>query len=324
MSNTDIDSKFKKEPQYLQQDIGQGCKKAIIVDVRDPHMNYAARVLIYSEHGDYKNLDIYALDWAEPLGGVTGSFNPPKLGDRVWVTYEEGEKYSLVYFGSWTATPMGDGTLPWNKRKGNEIPIEVRHHRDLYHESSMIKRSGNGNALWMNDLFLDKSHLASSINIMDSAGKYFRVKSFHSDLEQEYTPKDEFEEGEGQLYKGDIGEFKSVRKGYELPSEIDQLPGAIEFGVQRLSKKLVAGKEDFSVDITEQKSDDTKIDFDSIALAAKLCRTRLEAVSSQMMDGMMGLFAPSSVRIPNLLTCPERWDDEDSQQQDNGGDGVLA
>lgn len=319
MAENNLQAAFQKSPQYMQQDTGQGSLKGIVVDVRDPHLEGCARVLVYNEHGDYKNLDIYTIDWASPIQGYVGSFNPPKIGDRVYVTYEAGDKASLVYYGSWKAVPMGDGTLPWNKWKGSDIPIECFHHRDLYPESSMIKRSGNGNAIWMNDLFLDKKHLAASINVMDTGGKFFKIKSFHSDLEQEYAPKDEFEEGIGQLYKGDIGEFKPVRKGYELTSELDATTGSIEFGIQKLSKRIVSGKEDYSADISEQQDTDKKTVYDSVAIAGKLCRTRLDNVVSGMMSGAMMLHAGASVFAPNFLTCPQRWDEDEEE-----GGGVLA
>lgn len=312
MANPDLDSVFKKQPNYLQQDIGQGALKGIVVDVRDPHMERNARVLVYAEHGDYKNLDIYTIDWAKPLQGAPGTDHPPKIGDRVWVTQEVGEKTSFVYFGSWSATPMGDGTLPWNKRKGNDLPFESRHHRDLYPEASTIKRSGNGNCVWIADLFLNKQYLASSINLMDTGGKYFKIKSFHEDLEQEYSPVDEFDEGKGQLYKGDIGEFKPVREGHEFPQDIDPTSGSIEFGIQSLSVKLISGKEDYSAAVVEQKQEKTKTTYDSVILTGKLVRQRLDAVVAGMMDGHMGLFAPDFVRIPKLLTCPKRWDEEQS------------
>ena len=318
----DIDSRIKKSPQFGQTDTGNGSHKAIIVDVRDPHMEANARVLVYAEQGDYRKLDIYALDWASPKQGCVGSYNPPKIGDRVWVDFEAGEKYSMVYYGSWNAAPMGDGTLPWNKSKGSDVPIEVQHSRDLYPEASMLKRSGNGNAIWMKDLFMNGAYLASSINLMDTAGKFIRISSIHPDLEQEYAPKDEFDEGEGQLHKGDIGEFKPVRKGYEHPNEIDPVPGSIEIGVHRLNRSMISGKEDFTQDRTVQKLDEETLAFEAISTEGKSFINRLNGISQQFMESSMVLFAPQSVRVPNFLSCPQRWDDE--EEESDGGGGVLA
>lgn len=297
---------FAKSPQYLQQDTIPGIALGVVVDNRDPTMSGGVQVDMYAITGDYKNLDISCLPYAYPMIPMRGGFTPPEIGDRVIVIFDQGDRYAPMYLGFWSATPMGNGTLIQNKRVGNEIRPEASHHRDLYPEALMAFCSGNGNSIWTNDLWMSKSDLASSMNFMDVAGKYFKMRSLVLDTKV-WTPIDEYPTGVGSLanYQSQ-GDNKALRTGYEMPDEMDSQTGTIELGHQSLKKSLISTANNDTVEQTIQKSDATTIAREEQSISGSVYKHR-QGNSSIIMASDALFLAGSNVFAHGLLTTPRIW-----------------
>lgn len=316
---SEYDRIASRSPQYRQQDQMPGIVKAQVVDVRDPSMMGRVRALAYGIHGDYQDLDIEAIQWADCAIGGRGAFMPPQLGDRVLLSFDAGDKYAPLVTGYWTATPMGDGKLPWNKWKGSEIRPEVWHHHDLYPEGLMLASSGLGNAIWILDIVMNRSNdereanIASSINIMDTGGKYIRSKSFFMG-KPDYSPVEEFIDSEqdnqtkGSLYKKDFGEYQRLRTGFEATHEIDPVPGAIELGHQHLKRDMLSDESTFTLDRLTQKLDETEVSHEVQSIGGTIWNTRVKQAQLSILESTIMLNAPQVVMISDLLTVPRRWD----------------
>ena len=313
-----IRSLTEQQPQYMQQETAPGVLKGIVVDVRDPWQLGRVRVACYGTNGDYPDLDVSTLLWAEPAHKGRG-FAPLELFDRVMLTFDTGNKYAPMFLGTWRAMPMGDGTLPQNKRIGNENRMECWHHHDLYPETQMPCSSANGNSIWINDIYMDEKNFASSINLQDVSGKFFKIKTFKLDAKV-WSPVIRVPKGEGALYKYDPGDNEAMRYGYEHVDQMDSEAGVIEFGHQRLKQHMFTAKEDFTLDQKTQKAeDDGDVTAEERWQAGKLRMSRVDQASMVTMGGAMMLTAPSFIFLNNFLAPPTRWDDEDEEEQESSG-----
>jgi len=306
----ELEKTGETNPQYMQQDQISGVLRGIVVDVRDPYQMGMAKVAVYSVQGDYPELNIRNMDFATMMQGIRGSFSPPQLNDKVLITYESGDKHSPMILGYWNAVPMGDGKLPGNKRVGSDVRPECWNNHDLYPETIMLGSSGDGNAVWMNDLFLSEKYLASSINLMDTGGKYFKIKSFHQDVEEVWSPVVKFPNEKGSLYNKDYGENKSKRDGTETLEDLEPTAGGIELGVHRSSRAIYTAKEEFSCDIMEQESTDEK-SREEVSLSGQVYHNRLEGASIDMAGDALFMSALSGVFISQSLMAPRRYDDDE-------------
>ena len=318
----DIPFVLDADPQYAQSSTMSGMLEGEVVSVRDPHQRGSAKVMIYGLDGDYKELDVKNLDWATPIQTIRGAYAPPQLWDRLRISFEAGDKSKPKILGYTTAAPMGDGKLPFNKRIGSEIRPECWHHHNLYPESIMFGSSGCGSAVWMNDLWLDKQYIASSITIMDTAGKFIRTRSYH--LEDDYYCKEEkVPEGKGSLYQGDFEETKPVRSGFEyLDAAEEYISGAVEFGHKNLKHHMIATKTEFTLDHLIQKTEDDGVTHEEQTAGGMLWRKRQGSASMAMMMNANFALAPGGMFVNKLMTAPRRFDD-DEEETDNGG-GQLA
>lgn len=305
------------QPQYQQTDTIPGVFKATVVDVRDPMRRGQIKVHAYGLQGDFKDLDIAHLDWIEPMHGLRGSFSPPALGERVLVSADSGDKGQMLYMGTWRAVPVGDGLHPAGKRKGDETRPEGFANHNLVPESLIIASTGEGDTVWMSDLVLNEKHIISSINLMDSGGKYFKIQSVHADVENSYCPVDKFPTGKGSMHKQDFGDYDPKRTGFETPDSLENTAGIICFGVMRAKRELLCDKEDFSLDRFTQKIDQDEITRDEVSLAGVLFQTRLAQAKQVMLDNMMSLMAPNGIFINDLLTPPRVWDDSQDSNSNN-------
>lgn len=296
-----------RKSQYNQTERIPGSQVGQVVDVRDPWRMGRIRIHVHGMNGDYPLTDISDLDWAAPSWAGRGSFSPPQLGDRALVTFEAGDKYAPMYTGQVYETPMGHGTLPWNKRNGTEVPSCGWHNRDLYPESNVLACSGNGNSVYLDDILLGsnndgKGDLISSANIADSSSKYIRVQSQHLS-QQTWSPVDLFPDGKGALYQADFGENKEVRSGFELLPA--QVAGNIEMAVCHLWHELGCSSTNDSFDITVQGPDQSSITHERQAISGKLYELRQEeAVLTMMKDTV---YLSGTVIASNFLSPPSSW-----------------
>lgn len=303
-----LDQDTKKFPWMIASDDQTGAMKGIVVNVRDAFMSTMCQVWIYGQDGDLQDLDIDALPWAEFSYGGRNNITPPQLFDRVLVTFENGDKYTRKIVGYWYSTPMGHGTMAMDKRIGSELRPEVWPNRDLYPEANLIGASAEGNAIYFHDLFMNREYLASSVNLVDTGGKYFRIKSLLTD-KKPYAPVDDLPIGEGSLYNKDFGETNAVRKGFESTEDIDPSAGSIELGHQRLKRSLVSGSDDFTHDLVAQKVSQEEVGYDSSCTAGTVFSKRLESSNMAMALSAMFLHAPEGVFISSAHMPPKRWDD---------------
>lgn len=98
-------------PRYFGKYRSQG------VDVRDPEERGRIRVMCPKVLGNSKSA------WCEPCipvaGDHDGDFCLPKVGEMVWVEFEEGNPSKPVYSGGWFsqgASPISDYTEAQNIR----------------------------------------------------------------------------------------------------------------------------------------------------------------------------------------------------------------
>ncbi len=79
-----------------------GKYRAIVVDIKDPEKRGRIKVKCPKVLGEYKS------SWCEPCIPVAydrgGDFCLPKVGETVWIEFEEGEVDKPIYVGSWWST----------------------------------------------------------------------------------------------------------------------------------------------------------------------------------------------------------------------------
>lgn len=309
---------LKRSPQFLQQDLQAGSMKGFVVDRRDPHLQGGVRITAYGMDGDYKDEDVYTMKWASPIQAIRGAYAPPDLWDRVMLSFDGGEKDSPLCIGHWNAAPMGEGTLPLSKWKGSFIRPENWLHHDLYPETIMLGCSGPGNAIWYEDIELDKKYLASSINLVDTGGRYLRIKSLHMQFDP-YSPVEEVPEGEGALYQADFGELKPTRKGTEFLDGMDSTLGALELGQRGAKRALLSGEKEFVADTVVLRDQDDKVVFQQEAINGKSWSIRQEMTNlSGFMDTLM-LNASGGVMVNKFYCAPRRYDEQAQTSGDGGG-----
>lgn len=193
-----------------------GMFKGIVESSIDPMGMNRIKVRVYSVHGDYKDSPTDMLPWATAMNPTRGSYNSPEIFDRVWVTFENGDKDFPVWMGFWSATPAGRGKNPHTIDKGLDVPVDNwKYDDDMYPQSMGVARSGEGNAIWFEDTTLGDDY-TGSINIENSGGVYLRLKS--SKPGTDYRPKDGTTEGGGWTPKvvhrnGTVVEQSSIEAG---------------------------------------------------------------------------------------------------------------
>lgn len=288
----------QKKPQYTQPDTMTGAYKGIVVDVCDPFGLGRVRAHVYSLHGDYAGIDVAALPWCEIKHSGRGEFAPPEMFDRVWVTFEAGDKKHPVIDGYWRANPAGRGKLPYSKRVGSEVRPEAWHDHGLYPEARILGCDGPGNALWTEAKFLDDTSLISSVNIMDTGGKQIRVKSIHKQAD-DYAPIQQVPDATS-LADMDLDLCKPTRDGL---SSNDNVAGSIELNQTNVSRILQSSDDDFSVDCLVQKGG-----ADSYTVDGTMHRTRQGNAALSMFKDCLALNSSSGVFLSNHFATPRRWD----------------
>ena len=80
-------------PQYF------GKYRAKVVDIADPEQRARIRVYCPKVLGEYKS------NWCEPCSPFAydggGDLSLPKVGETVWIEFEEGDANKPIYVGSW-------------------------------------------------------------------------------------------------------------------------------------------------------------------------------------------------------------------------------
>ncbi len=319
MDNTEHQMLMTNSPQYAQQDMIPGLFKGVVIDVRDPFQLGRVRVWVYNVHGGFYNLNIDAIPWAEPVMPLRRGFSPPELFDRVWVSFNGGDKFQVVYLGYWYAIPVGTGTLPFDAGIGSEVRPENWHHHDLYPETLMVGCDGEGNALWFEDKLLDQDSLASAINIMDTSGKYIRTRSYHPGITG-YAPIQKIEEiengstgGKATLDGKNIPPGEPSRNGAGGAPPIAAM-GSVELGHQNVFRSLLTDDADFSVDMCIQmeaggeESEDKSVGCETQLVGGSIANIRQAASSVSLVDSTLFLMGVNGVFIGDLFTTPRRWD----------------
>jgi hypothetical protein len=238
----DLDILTKRSPQLLQQDTLTGLYKGVVLDNRDPFQLGRVRVHCYGIHADFPDLQIEAIPWASIVVPHRGSFSPPALWDRVWVTFDSGDRNSPVVVGFWYGVPMGKGTLGYNCTTGSEIRPECWHQHDLTPEVLMVACSGEGNAMWLESKLLNGTHLSSAITIEDTAGKYIQTKSFHLNTVDYASDSAVPEELQGATVSARV----PVRDG--VTPVTNPVAGSVSMGHQNLSRSLITDSNSFTID----------------------------------------------------------------------------
>jgi len=300
--NPNIDQKIQQKPQNVQGDLKGGLFKGIVVDVRDPSGAGRVRVHSYPLHGDYKDLNVNAIPWAEPLFSNHLQFSPPELYDRVWLSFENGDQYCPVYLGYWYACPMGRGTLPYSRRVGSEVRPEAWHSADLYPETLILAASAEGNVIWFENKLLDDDHLLSTINLEDTGSKFIKIWSLHPDT-SDYAPDSAVT---GSLDGANVQEGDVTRTGVDLDN--DPVTGAIEIGHQNVWRSMQTGAETFTADQLFQLDNNADLSFGSLAISGQIWKTRQGNAGMVLADNAAFLNSPVGVFVPKFLTTPKRWD----------------
>lgn len=171
-------SKFSKEGQtVLQTDNLAGVYKGIVEDCNDPMNTGRVRVRVYSVHGDYRDSPTESIPWSDCIHGTRGSYNSPELFDRVWVSFENGDKNYPVWLGFWYATPAGLGTLPHDQNTGLDIPKDYwMADSEFYPQTQGVARSGEGNGIWFEDSTHQEEY-TGVVNIQNSGGVYLKLRT---------------------------------------------------------------------------------------------------------------------------------------------------
>lgn len=92
-----------------------GKYRAIVFDINDPEKRGRIKVKCPSVIGDSSSA------WCEALV-VGGDFYLPKLGDGVWIEFEQGDVNKPIYVGSWWKKDQ----IPTTELSGNSRVIEFK------------------------------------------------------------------------------------------------------------------------------------------------------------------------------------------------------
>lgn len=294
-----LQGRVLKSPQNLQQDVLAGIHKGIVVDVRDPTSSGKVRVHLYGLQGDYANLDVYSIPWAEMAKSIRGSFGPPQLWDRVLVSFEVGDSKAPLVVGYWTANPAGKGSLPYSKRVGSEIRPEGWHNRDLYPEAIILGASGLGNAIWMLDKVISGTDVASVIQMEDTGGKEIKIRSYHPG-KQPFLTKDQVPEGKGALLGGFGEPGKPLRDGFSTVT--DPVAGSIELNQQNTSRIMQSSTTNFATDIMIQTGG-----ISQISAGGKFHNLQQGLASVTLFNDSFSLMGKKGAVFTEQV-LPRRWD----------------
>jgi len=281
-----------------------GVHKGIVVDNRDPWGIGLCRVYIYPLHGDFKGIDLSSSLWAYPGNPF---HQPPDKFTKVLVSFDSGGRDSPpIYFGCWTAVQSGRGSLPHENDAGTDTRPEGQWAHDLYPESVIAGKTGDGNVIWLVDKLLNGSALESSINVEDSGGKQITVWSFHDDWKGFCPPKyqrvDAFKDEDGNctLDNVTIPPFVGKRTGYDDPVT-DVAPGAIEFELQNTYRQSLQDDNDYAEDFLQQS--DVNITF----LDGDMMVQQTGQGSLSGMEDCLYLQSKETVFVPQLFSVPRDW-----------------
>lgn len=290
----------------LDKEQALGLHKGICIDNEDPWGLGRIRVWIYGMHGDFTKIPKEAIPWSDPVIPLAGAFTPPPKWARVWVAFDAGYKYTPVYLGFWYAVPNGTGKLAFDSRKGSEVPAEAWHFNRLIPEATLLARSPEGNAVWLEQKFISDKHVASSINLMDTGGKGISIRSFHPDTESVEAP-----------FKGDAGDSIQKEQGEKFNDPIrsgtdnpEQATGSIEFDTQGLKRVMHSDGDSFTCESVSQTDKDGKVKAESQMIDGDVLLKRAESALFLMSNSAMFLYGANGVFANTLRTPPRRYDEE--------------
>lgn len=86
----------------------------------DPMLLGRVRVRVHTVYGDETQTPVNALPWAAPCFPAF-FFDPPQVGDGVWVQFQEGDSRYPVYMGWMPSNPQ---EAQARKRHPNKIPLQ--------------------------------------------------------------------------------------------------------------------------------------------------------------------------------------------------------
>lgn len=129
-----------------------GKHKAIVFDINDPEKRGRIKVKCPSVIGDATSA------WCEALV-IGNDLHIPKVGDGVWVEFEQGDINSPIYVGSWwgknqTPTTELSGRTRMIEFNGNKIILDTV--ITLISQDGTKVRIGNGN-ISINDVTVSLS-----------------------------------------------------------------------------------------------------------------------------------------------------------------------
>jgi len=303
MNKRDNANFLHKHGQLIQGDTLSGPYKGVVVDNRDPLQLFRARIHIYGLHSDYKDLYMVRIPWAEPMDKVSSA---PSRFAKVWVMFEGGDLETPVYFGRWSSIPAGRGKLPFNKREGSEIPPWARSSNNLVPESTVLGYSEEGSAVWISEKLLgDEKGIASSINLVDTGSKYFRISSLHIDAEP-WVPADSRVAEQKKTLEDEEGEpFERIRDGHSEPVDA---AGSIELGFSNLSQSWCTSKDKQTAMVFSQTQEEGEGEVEIAALDAQILALRQQSAQFAMMGDALFLGAPNGILMGDCLQPPTRWD----------------
>ena len=92
----------------------------IVEATTDPLLLGRCRIRVHTVYGDENQTPCNALPWAAPCFPAF-FFNPPQVGDAVWVQFQEGDARYPVYIG-WMPTIPDDAQV--RQRHPRKIPLQ--------------------------------------------------------------------------------------------------------------------------------------------------------------------------------------------------------
>lgn len=290
--------RISRNPNVAQTTTSKDLHQGIVVDNRDPHFRGAIRVQIYGLNGDFEGIDVDSLNWATPLIPANGAFWVPKLFQRVCVFFPAGDRDHPMYLGGWYGAPAGRGQLPYDSTVGPEIRFEGQHNHNLVPESIVVAMSGEGNGIWIESKYMDDAHLASALQMVDTASKLVRIRSFHLN-EDCYS---DLEDITGDLDGESIDKNHITRLGPEL-APTDPVAGAIDLWQPALKVSLTstADAEFAEASISNVGTGTIPSDFTQNPDVI-----RLRSGTSALFVGD-GIFSAGDLFSPSLYTLPRKW-----------------
>src|SRR5438105_1520677 len=91
--------------QLAMHDTYYGVYAGTVDDTTDPRELGRVRVRIFDIYGDDQDTPTDNIPWALPCF-PSHSFNPPQVGDSVWVIFQHGSLDYPVYLGYYPSMPM--------------------------------------------------------------------------------------------------------------------------------------------------------------------------------------------------------------------------